>query len=659
VIRIVDYIHESGLVPECRGWGRTITESHRIRLDDRGLGFARIALSSEENEIGGIFMMGRFLLALIALVIALLSGHPVFAQGVTDLRAFEKRCTSCHGNPSVAQAPDGLALRKLTPEAVYAAITTGATHAKLAEVSDDEKRMIAGYLGGRKVDAARLTDAKLMSNPCPVNPVIKSLTSEPMWNGWGADLTNARMQSAKAAGLTADDVPKLKLKWAFGLPAAEIMWAQPTIAAGRVFVGADSGGIYSIDEESGCVHWSFQADAGVRNAITIRAIKGQGAAKYAVYFGDIKANVYAVDAATGKQIWKTKVEDHPAARITGSPIGYEDRLYVPVSSTEERAAGYSTTYPCCSFRGSVAALDANTGKQIWKTYIIPDAPQPRKKTAAGVQLLGPAGGAIWDTPTLDPAHHALYIGTGDAYTETEQPIKTTDGIMAINMDTGKVLWSAQDTSNDVWLAGCGAQNTSENCPKDIGPDYDFGSSPILRSLPNGHRILVAGQKDGIVWAHDPDEQGAVVWKTQLVDKIVRGVITFGGAADEQNAYFGLSTGGIEAVQLSNGEKKWFAPIQSAQEGRGSGQSAAITAIPGVIFSGGWDGTLRAFSTSDGHPLWQYDTMQEVKTVNGIPAKGGSMGAPGPTVAGGMLFVGSGYTFGAGATGNLLLAFSVR
>ena len=659
MIRIVDYIHESGLVPECRGWGRTITESHRIRLDDRGLGFARIALSSEENEIGGIFMMGRFLLALIALVIALLSGHPVFAQGVTDLRAFEKRCTSCHGNPSVAQAPDGLALRKLTPEAVYAAITTGATHAKLAEVSDDEKRMIAGYLGGRKVDAARLTDAKLMSNPCPVNPVIKSLTSEPMWNGWGADLTNARMQSAKAAGLTADDVPKLKLKWAFGLPAAEIMWAQPTIAAGRVFVGADSGGIYSIDEESGCVHWSFQADAGVRNAITIRAIKGQGAAKYAVYFGDIKANVYAVDAATGKQIWKTKVEDHPAARITGSPIGYEDRLYVPVSSTEERAAGYSTTYPCCSFRGSVAALDANTGKQIWKTYIIPDAPQPRKKTAAGVQLLGPAGGAIWDTPTLDPAHHALYIGTGDAYTETEQPIKTTDGIMAINMDTGKVLWSAQDTSNDVWLAGCGAQNTSENCPKDIGPDYDFGSSPILRSLPNGHRILVAGQKDGIVWAHDPDEQGAVVWKTQLVDKIVRGVITFGGAADEQNAYFGLSTGGIEAVQLSNGEKKWFAPIQSAQEGRGSGQSAAITAIPGVIFSGGWDGTLRAFSTSDGHPLWQYDTMQEVKTVNGIPAKGGSMGAPGPTVAGGMLFVGSGYTFGAGATGNLLLAFSVR
>ncbi len=592
-----------------------------------------------------------------ALVITLLPGHPAFAQSTADLRAFEKRCTSCHGNPSVAQAPDGLALRKLTPEVAYAAIRAGATHATLADVSDDEKRMIAGYLGGRKVDAARLTDAKLMSNPCPANPGIKSLTAEPMWNGWGADLTNARMQSAKAAGMTADDVPTLKLKWAFGLPAAEIMWAQPTIAAGRVFIGADSGGVYAIDEAAGCVHWSFQADAGVRNAITIRAIKGQGAAKYAVYFGDIKANVYAVDAATGKQIWKTKVEDHPVARITGAPIAYEDRLYVPVSSSEERAAGSSTTYPCCTFRGNVTALDANTGKQIWKTYVTADAPQPGKKTAAGVQLWGPAGGAVWNSPTLDPAHHALYVGTGDAYTQTEQPVKTTDSVMAIDMDTGKVLWSAQDTPNDVWLAGCGGQNTSENCPKNLGPDLDFGSSPILRSLPNGHRILVAGQKSGAVWAHDPDEQGAVVWKAQLVDK--GGRITFGGAADEQNAYFGLSSGGIAAVQLSNGEKKWFTPIQPAQGGRAGGQSAAITAIPGVVFSGGSDGMLRAFSTADGRPLWQYDTTQDVKTVNGIPAKGGSMGAPGPTVAGGMLLVGSGYTFGAGVTGNLLLAFSVR
>jgi polyvinyl alcohol dehydrogenase (cytochrome) len=604
-------------------------------------------------------MARQFLLICTGLIIALLATGSACAQGVADLRLFEQRCTSCHGNPSTPRAADGLQLRKMTPEAVYAAITTGPTHASLPGVTDDEKRMIAGYLGGRKVDAARLTDAKLMPNQCPTNPPIDSLSASPLWNGWGPDATNARLQPAKAAGLSVDEVPKLKLKWAFGFPAAEIVWGQPTIAAGRVFIGVDTGAVYSLDAASGCVHWSFQADAGVRTAITINPVKGQGAAKYAIYFGDLKANVYAVDAVSGKQLWKVNVEDQPVARITGSPILYEDRLYVPVSSSEERAAGYSTTYPCCTFRGSIVALDANTGKQAWKSYIISEAPKPTKKTAIGVTLWGPAGGAVWDTPTLDPAHHALYIGTGDAYTETEQPLKTTDGVVALNMDTGKVLWSAQDTENDVWLAGCGPQSTSENCPKDMGPDYDFGSSPILRTLPNGRRILVAGQKSGIVWAHDPDKQGAVVWKAQLVDRLQRGVITFGGAADEQNVYFGLSTGGIAAVQLATGEKKWFTPIAAESQGQRGGQTAALTEIPGVIFSGGWDGMLRAFSTTDGRPLWQYNTLQDVKTVNGVAAKGGSMGAPGPTIAGGMLFVGSGYTFGAGTTGNLLLAFSAQ
>ncbi len=604
--------------------------------------------------------MKHFLLIFTSMVITSLAAFPAFAQGTADLRLFEQHCTTCHGNPKgPAGAVDGLQLRKMTPEAVYAAIAKGDTHANLAGVTDADKLMIAGYLGGRKVDVGKIADAKLMPNQCASNPAIDTLSASPLWNGWGADATNSRFQPAKAAGLSADQVPNLKLKWAFGFPGAEIVGGQPTIAAGRVFIGVDTGAVYSLDAVSGCVHWSFQADAAVRTAITIAPVKGQGAAKYAIYFGDLRANVYGVDATSGKLLWKVKVEDQPVARITAAPILYEDRLYVPVSSTEERAAGSSTTYPCCTFRGSVVALDTNTGKQIWKSFVIPDAPKPTKITETGVQLWGPAGGAIWNTPTLDPSHHALYIGTGDAYTATEQPIKTTDSVMALNMDTGKPLWASQDTENDVWLAGCGPTNTSENCPKDIGPDYDFGSSPILRTLANGRRILVAGQKSGIVWAHDPDKQGAVVWKIRLVEEETRGVITFGGAADDQNAYFGLSTGGIAAIELTTGEKKWFTPIPRAQGQRGGGQTAALTSIPGVVFSGGIDGMLRAFSTADGHPLWQYNTLQDVTTVNGVAAKGGSMGAPGPTVAGGMLYVGSGYTFGAGATGNLLLAFSVQ
>jgi polyvinyl alcohol dehydrogenase (cytochrome) len=603
-------------------------------------------------------MTRRSPLLVLTFVLFLTARDSAFAQALTDLRLFEQHCTTCHGNPAgPAGAPDGIALRKMTPEAVYAALSKP-PHAQLQGPTDAEKRLIAGYLGGRKVGVAKIADAKLMPNQCRNGSAIGDLSASPSWNGWSPDASNARFQPAKAAGLAADQVPQLKLKWAFGFPAAEIMWGQPTIVAGRVFIGVDTGAVYSLDAATGCVHWSYQADAGVRNAISVAPVQGQGAAKYAVFFGDVKGNVYGVDADSGKQLWKVKVEEQPVARITGAPTLYENRLYVPVSSSEERAAGLSSTYPCCLFRGSVVALDAGTGWQIWKTYIIADAPKPTGKTSKGVQLFGPAGGAIWNSPTIDAKAHAIYVGTGDSY---NRPVaKTTDAVLAMDMDSGKILWAAQDTENDAWLVNCTSQTPSENCPEDVGPDFDFGSSPILRTLPDGHMLLIAGQKSGIVWAHDPDRQGAVVWKVQLVEKVSIGTITFGGASDAEKAYFGLRSGGIAALDLKTGEKKWFTPIPVSQApGLAGGETAALTAIPGVVFSGGQDGVLRAFSTKDGHSLWQYNTIQDFKTVNGVAARGGSMGAPGPTVAGGMLFAGSGYTFGAGTTGNVLLAFSAQ
>jgi polyvinyl alcohol dehydrogenase (cytochrome) len=572
---------------------------------------------------------------------------------------------SCHQAPKPTQpAPDASKLRKMTAEAAYAAFSKP-PHTQVSSLTDDEKRLIAGYLGGRKVGVAEISDAQVMPNRCPNDPPMGDLSASPLWSGWGVEaVSNARYQPANAAGLSADQVPKLKLKWAFGFPGAEEAYSQPTIAAGRIFVGSDTGTVYSLDAATGCVYWSFQADGGMRDAISIAPANGKGSAKYALYFGDMRANMYALDAANGKLLWKVSVEDSPVAQITGAPTLYEHRLYVPLASSEERAAGLSMTYPCCTFRGSIVALDASTGRQLWKTYIITDAPKPVGKSPKGVQRWAPAGGGVWDSPTIDPKRGAIYIGTGDSYTEPAG--KYTDAVVALDMKTGKILWSVQDTANDAWLVGCGTGTTpnpagpSENCPKELGPDYDFGSSPILRTLPDGHRLLIAGQKSGMVWAHDPDRKGALVWKAQLVDKLALGMITFGGAADEQNAYFGLRSGGIAAVQLKTGERKWFTPLEGQKPGgQPAGQTAALTAIPGVVFSGGWDGILRALSTDDGRLLWEYKTAQEFKTVNGVAAKGGSMGAPGPTVAGGMLFVGSGYVFGAGVPGNVLLAFSVQ
>lgn len=582
------------------------------------------------------------------------------AQTTKGAVIFEQKCASCHGNPaSAAHAPDILALWKLMPNDIYAA-REKAPHASLTNLADDDWKETAFYMGRRRVDIEKITDAKLMpSASCPGNSPLGDISAKPMWNGWGNGVSNARFQNAKEAGLTAAQVPNLKLKWAFGFPGAEEVYGQPTIAGGRVFLGVDTGAVYSLDAESGCVYWSYQADGGVRTAISIGPVKGKGATKYGVYFGDIRANVYMLDAATGKEIWKVKADDHPVAKITGAPMLYEDRLYVPVSSQEERTGGWSTVYPCCTFRGSVVALDVANGKTIWKTYPVTDPPKPTQKLANGVQQYGPNGGAVWNTPTIDAKSHALYIGTGDAYTK---PVSAnTDAIMALDLKSGKVMWSVQDTPQDAWISGCGGEIKSENClpPDEIGPDYDFGASPILKNLPNGHRMLVAGQKSGMVWGHDPDRDGTVAWKAQLVKKLALGMITFGGAADDQYAYFGLRTGGVAAVKIDTGEQKWFTPVTPPPGPGPKGENAALTAIPGVVFSGGWDGMLRAFASDDGHLLWEYNMVRDYETVNHVPAKGGSMAAAGPTVAGGMLFVGSGYVFGAGTSGNALLVFSAQ
>jgi polyvinyl alcohol dehydrogenase (cytochrome) len=576
------------------------------------------------------------------------------AQSTEGVRVFELTCTTCHGKAQVPPIPDPTALRQMTPESVYQALNTGAAHQKL-QLSDDVKRAVAEFVSGRNMMPDDAGEAKRMPNVCPSNPPITSLTATPAWNGWGVDATNGRFQSAKSAGLAKAQIPSLKLKWAFGFPGATAVHGQPSVAAGRVFVGLNNGYVYSLDAATGCVYWSFQARSGVRNAVSIGEIKDRGSARYAVYFGDGRANVYALDAATGRPLWRTKVDDHGLAGITGAPALFEGRLYVPVASREEQS-GVALTYPCCTFRGSVVALDANTGQKIWKTYVIPDEPKPTRKNSVGTQLWAPAGGGVWNTPTIDPKQHALYVGTGNAYTQPAQ--ERTDAILALDMDSGKELWVAQDTPKDAWLVCAGVFGKTENCPEDMGPDYDFGASPILRTLPNGHRILVAGQKSGMIWAHDPDRKGAVVWKTQIPEKLAIGEITFGGAADNENAYFGVSSVGVVAVRLTNGERTWVAPVKAAGPRLGIG--AAVSVASGVVYSGGYDGILRLFSTSDGELLWQYNMLQDFKTVNGVAAKGGSLGAAGPVVAGGTLFVGSGYIFGArGTPGNVLLAFTAQ
>lgn len=565
------------------------------------------------------------------------------------ISAFERECTKCHGNPAVERAVTPAAIRQMPPERIYAAITTGIMQTQAANLNDEQKRRLAEYMGGRPLGSAALGDAGKMPNQCAPQ-AMPDPAKGPAWNGWGADVHNTRFQDAKAAGLTAAQIPNLKLKWAFGFPLGVSAFAQPSVAAGRVFAGADTGYVYALDMHTGCVYWSYQAKAAVRTAITFG--RTARSAKYAIYFGDMQANVYALDAASGALLWTRRAEDHFSARITAAPTLYDGRLYVPVSTSEGFSAA-TLDYPCCTFRGSVVALNAANGDQVWKTYTIAEA-KPTKKNSAGIQLYAPSGVAVWNSPTVDAKRKALYFGTGDSATEPAP--ETSDSILAVDLDSGKVRWVFQAEPNDATLGGCGFKRT-EACPEHPGPDWDFGASPILKTLPGGRELLIAPNKSGTIFALDPDRKGAVVWKTDLAESANKRAtnLVWGGSTDQRNFYTGLVTGSVAAVQLATGEKLWTARV--VPPGSRASYAAANTAIPGAVFIGGMDGIVHALATADGKELWRFDTAQEFKTVNQVAAKGGSIGSAGPTIAAGMVFIGSGYSVTSGMPGNVLLAFA--
>jgi polyvinyl alcohol dehydrogenase (cytochrome) len=367
------------------------------------------------------------------------------------------------------------------------------------------------------------------------------------------------------------------------------------------------------------------------------------------------------------------VEDHPAARITGAPTLYSGVLYVPVSSLEE-LTGSRPTYQCCTFRGSVVALDATTGRQIWKAYTIPEPPRPTKRNAIGTQLYGPSGAAVWSAPTIDVQRGALYVATGDSY--SNPAAETSDAIVAFDLATGRMLWHWQATAKDSYVLACYAGDRT-NCPDDPGPDHDFAQSPILVSLRDGQRVLVIGQKSGVVHALDPDREGKILWQTRIGKGSPLGGIMWGSAADQDRVYVANSDmrllpgdtmqldpkagGGLFALDLATGKILTQVPPVACGDRRqcSPALSAAVTAIPGVVFSGAVSGYLRAYAAGDARLLWAVDTARDYATVNGVLARGGAMDRPGPTIVDGMLYVNSGYAQWGGLPGNVLLAFEVR
>jgi polyvinyl alcohol dehydrogenase (cytochrome) len=598
------------------------------------------------------------------------SSLPALAQQ-SGAALYAQHCAQCHDSgDQQSRVPSRSAMQSMMFEYVLRTITSGSMAPMVKERTDDERTAIAGFVTGRISNDQAATSPGANGDCAQQSRTFAGALDGPRWNGWGADLNNSRFQPTNMAGLKPDQVPRLHLKWAFGFPGASAANAQPIVIGGVLFVGGGDGMVHALDAKSGCTIWTYLAEAPVRTAITFGPLSGGD--QFAVFFGDVRANTYAVNATTGALIWKKKVEDHPAARITGTPTLFSGALYVPVSSIEE-VTGSRASYQCCTFRGSLIALDAASGGLIWKSYTISEVPHPTTKNAVGTQLYGPSGASIWSAPTIDTQRQALYVATGNSY--SSPPADTSDAILAFDLKSGRVLWHRQATPNDSYVVACyGADQT--NCPQEHGPDHDFGQSPILVSLPDGHRVLVIGQKSGVVHAFDPDQEGKPLWQTRVGKGGPLGGMEWGSAVDHDRVYVANSDvrflrdgtrrldpnagGGLFGLNLSDGRiTMQVPPVPCGERDRCSpALSAAVTVIPGVVFSGGVSGYLRAYATDDARLLWEFDTARDYATVNGVSAHGGAMDGPGPVIVDSMVYVNSGYAQWSGIPGNALLAFEV-
>jgi polyvinyl alcohol dehydrogenase (cytochrome) len=573
---------------------------------------------------------------------------------VSGEAVYAKRCAVCHEQVN-DHIPSHESLKKLPAGRIMRAMDFGVMMSIAYPMSREDREAVAKYIGTPAADTPPPAAGFCSDRKVTVNDKAKYI-----WNGWSPSGDNTRFAPANLAGLTVDQAKHLKLKWAYGFEGDTTAFAPPAYFDGQLFLGSAGGMIQALKADTGCMQWYYQASGPVRSAIQVIP-NGSG---HALLFGDQTGWFYSLEAETGKLNWRKKVEDHDTARLTGAAMVHGDVVYVPVASWEESRNG-AQDYPCCSFRGSLVALKIKDGSQVWKSYMITDTPIERGKTASGLTKFGPSGASIWSAPTFDSKRNLIYVMTGDNF--SAPATLTSDALVALDPATGKIAWSKQVTEGDV-------------SPGEKGPDFDFGSSALLVKGPDGKDIVLAGQKSGIVYAFDPDKKGDLLWQTRVGKGSAQGGVQWGMAADGQNVYAATSDaagtrgrtpegasvrvfdktkgGGITALKIADGSKVWYTPAGTCTtEGCSPAQSGAVTGIPGLVFSGSLDGHIRAYAAEDGKVVWDFDTVKEFKTVNGVKAHGGALDGAGPVIVNGMVFVNSGYPRFGGLPGNVLLAFT--
>ena len=587
-------------------------------------------------------------------------------------KLYAERCAECHTR--AAFSPDLNALSNLTAEEAHKELWWGVMQQFANGLDDHERWELAKFVTSHKPESekdARGHGVKMCKDKTPLVPDAKH-----DWPGLSKD--NRYHRHATNSKFTAAGVKNLKLKWAVGFPQVHAFNGgghAVSVVGDRVFVGNFNHWVYSFDAASGCAHWAFQAEWRIRSNVAV----GDGIA----VFGDVGANVYGVNAETGQLLWRDKADWTPTARVSGNVTVHDGVAYVPISNLQEvlNMGGRTLEFPCCTARGAIVAYDIRTGERKWKTYTIDQESGYIGTTKNGTNRYGPSGVMVFSAITVDDKRGLLYVPTANQMTEPVVP--ESDSVIAFDMKTGAKRWVTslapeQMGGQDVYHLGCEAWVDEERktCsplnPKGEG-DRDIVSPVVLVERSDGKEVLMAGSKDGMLYALDPDASGKILWQTRAGRGGEVGGIQWGFASDGKNAYVPVNDmdadmkadGSFTAVELLTGQSVWrVEKMTPVCEGKPTPPCSNAFGLPStvandVVFTGNADGVLRAYDTANGKLVWTFDTVRDYETVNGHKGYGGSVGFGGPVIVKNRMFVSSGLDYGNfGMAGNVLLAFEL-
>jgi polyvinyl alcohol dehydrogenase (cytochrome) len=598
-------------------------------------------------------------------------------------KLFDQHCAQCHDNPAM-KAPTREALSRNSIENTMIALEFGKMQPMAAHLSKPERGLIANYLAGKDTQSYRWLKANTCSDAAGADNTE--------WvNNWGLGLANQRYVNNALTDINVDNVASLSLQWSLAFPKVTDMRSQPVIIGDTMYIGDKAGKLYALDRISGCVRNHRDIISGIRSSITLAKLSN---GKQLLIFANSLATVFAVDPASFEIVWQQSVKINDFSIVTGSISYIDDKLFVPISSFEVAVSG-SSLHQCCTSHGAVVSLNANNGNKRWTWHATEDATLQGKNTNNAI-VYGPSGAPVWTTPAIDTKRNRIYVGTGENL--THPATDTSDTIVALDINSGKVAWKFQAIAGDVWNAAC--LNDGPNCPENPGGDFDFGASVIIAQNSAGNDVLLAGQKSGEVFALNPDTtnpKGEVLWRNRVSQGTTNGGIHWGMSVANNTVFVPVSDPereregyipkpGLYAINIDSGELTWEqavnrgcefdytnkpliglenarAPKQANTEKQYEcsyhyGLSAASTATSQLVFAAGLDGKIRAYNNANGEVLWQTNTAVKHKAVNGIEGHGGAIDVAGQSLAGEWLYVLSGYSMFGQLPGNMLLAYKI-